>query len=76
MPCHEADVGLYFLLRRKPSPFVGMKMLKNPANGKTAMPEKMGEGNQRHTRYDTKDEKKTLVWAFCFNGVPGLKLSR
>jgi len=24
-------------------------MLKNTANGKTAMPEKMGEGNQRDT---------------------------
>jgi hypothetical protein len=24
----------------------------------------------------TKDEKKTLVWAFYFNDVPGLKLSR
>jgi hypothetical protein len=40
------------------------------------MTEKMGEGNQRHTKRDTKDEKKTLVWAFYFNDVPGLKLSR
>jgi hypothetical protein len=49
MPFHEADVGLYFLLCRKPSPFAGMKMVKYTANGKTAMPGKMGEGNQRET---------------------------
>jgi hypothetical protein len=88
VPCHEADIGLYFFiyfifilfLCRKPSPFAGMEMLKkknNPANGKTAMPEtKMCEGKERHARHDAKDEKKTLVWAFYFYCVRGLKLSR
>jgi hypothetical protein len=69
---------LLLLLCRKPSPFRGHEdAKKNPANDKTAMPEtKMGEGNERHTRHDTKDEKNTLVWAFYFNCIRGLTFSR
>ena len=80
MPCHEADIGLYFfVIVQETIAVCGHEDAerKIPLTVKLRCPKKkMGEGNERHARHDTKDEKKTLVWAFYFNRVRGLKLSR